>query len=194
MVKEVPAPPRDFAGIVARAQAGDQGAFQVIYEHFADPLFRYLYARCGDASLAEDLSGDLWVRVVERLPRFQLQGDDHAAAFAAWLYQIARNLVIDVFRRRSEHHVDLPETLVAPVARPDEQVLAVEAEQELRTAIEQLTTEQREVILLRFFEERSNAEVARLTGRSEGAVKVMQHRALGTLARKLNALRTRKDR
>jgi RNA polymerase sigma-70 factor (ECF subfamily) len=194
VVKGAVPPPRDLASIVARAQAGDQSAFQLIYEHFADPLFRYLYARCGDASLAEELAGDLWVRVVERLPRFQLQGDDHVAAFAAWLYQIARNLVIDMYRRRGEQHVDLPETLVAPAARPDEQILAAEAEQELRSVIEQLTPEQREVILLRFFEERSNAEVARLTGRSEGAVKVMQHRALGTLARKLNALRTRRDR
>lgn len=194
MVKQSAAPSLDLASMVARAQAGDQGAFQAIYEHFADPLFRYLYARCGDASLAEELAGDLWVRVVERLPRFRLQGDDYAAAFAAWLYQIARNLVIDMYRRRSENHVALPETLPASAARPDEHVMAAEAEQELRTVIEQLTPEQREVILLRFFEERSNAEVARLTGRSEGAVKVMQHRALGTLARKLNVLRTRKDR
>jgi RNA polymerase sigma-70 factor, ECF subfamily len=70
----------DLAQAVARAQAGDAAAFDTIYERFADPLFRFVYVRCGDAALAEELTGDLWVRVVEKLPSFQFPRGEPAAA------------------------------------------------------------------------------------------------------------------
>lgn len=179
----------DLANIVAQAQAGDHNAFDAIYNRFADPLFRYLYARCGDAGLAEELTGDLWVRVVEHLPAFRFPRGDPDAAFAAWMYRIARNLVIDYYRRKGGAHEPLAETLSAPDDPPDAQLIAADERQDLRAAMERLTAEQREVLMLRFVEERSNAEVARLTNRTEGAVKVMQHRALGALARVLGVQR-----
>jgi RNA polymerase sigma-70 factor, ECF subfamily len=175
----------NLANIVMQAQAGDHNAFDAIYDRFADPLFRYLYARCGDAALTEELTGDLWVRVVEHLPTFRFPRGDQEAAFAAWLYRIARNLIIDHYRRKGNVHMPLSETLSAPDLPHDEHVIAADERQELRAALEQLTAEQREVLMLRFIEECSHAEVARLTNRSEGAVKVMQHRALGALARVL---------
>jgi RNA polymerase sigma-70 factor, ECF subfamily len=173
----------DLADAVARAQVGDQAAFDAIYYHYAGVLFRYLYERCGSTVLAEELHGDLWVRVVERLPKFCFPRGCPEAAFAAWLYRIARNLVIDHARRKGNQNLPLAETLSAQDASPDEQVIAGDERRVLRSALEQLTVEQREVLLLRFFEERSNAEVALLTGRSENAVRVMQHRALSALAR-----------
>jgi RNA polymerase sigma-70 factor, ECF subfamily len=179
----------DLASTVARAQLGDQVAFDAIYDRFADALFRYLYARCGDAGLAEDLTGELWVRVVERLPAFRFHGGDPEAVFAGWLYRIARNLAIDSYRRRHHTSVPLPDTLSSRDTPPDEHVIAGDDRRALRAAIEQLTAEQREVLLLRFVEERSNAEVAVLTGRTENAVKVMQHRALGALSRMLGGRR-----
>jgi RNA polymerase sigma-70 factor (ECF subfamily) len=184
----------DLASTVAQAQLGDQVAFDAIYDRFADALFRYLYARCGDVALAEELTGDVWVRVVERLPAFRFPAGDPDAAFAGWLYRIARNLVIDSYRRRRHHaHVPLSDTLSANEAPPDEHVIAGDDRRALRAAIEQLTAEQREVVLLRFVEERTNAEVALLTGRSENAVKVMQHRALGALSRLLGGRRGQLD-
>ncbi len=95
----------ELASIVVRAQEGDQAAFDMIYEQFADALFRYLYARCGSAALAEELTGDVWVRVVERLPTFRFAGDNSEAVFAAWLYTIARNLLIDYYRRKRILHI-----------------------------------------------------------------------------------------
>ncbi|MFL5800676.1 MAG: RNA polymerase sigma factor [Roseiflexaceae bacterium] len=183
----------DLASTVVRAQEGDQAAFDAIYDQFADALFRYLYARCGNAALAEELTGDVWVRVVERLPAFHFAGGDPTAVFAGWLYKIARNLVIDSYRRKRTVHVPLTETLSSHDISPDERVIAGDARRALHAAIEQLTTDQREVLLLRFFEERSNAEVAQLTGRSENAVKVMQHRALTALARMLGVRRGQRD-
>jgi RNA polymerase sigma-70 factor (ECF subfamily) len=183
----------DLASTVVQAQLGDQVAFDTIYDRFADGLFRYLYARCGDVALAEELTGDVWVRVVERLPAFRFPGSDPDAAFAGWLYRIARNLVIDSYRRKRHTHVPLSDRLSAPEAPPEEYVIAGDDRRALRAAIEQLTAEQREVVLLRFVEERTNAEVALLTGRSENAVKVMQHRALGALSRLLGGRRGQLD-
>lgn len=173
----------DLATLVRRAQAGDSAAFETIYHHFADPIFRFLYARCGDAGLAEELAGDFWVRVVEQMPRFRYPADRGDAVFAGWLYRIARNMVIDAHRQRAKSPLDLDETTVVVDEDPNARVIAAEDRDELRAAVEQLTPEQREVVLLRFVEERSHAEVAMLTGSTEGAVKVMQHRALKALAR-----------
>lgn len=184
----------DLSAAIKRAQAGDQRAFDVIYDRFADPLFRYVYARCGDATLAEDLIGDLWVRVVERIAGFRLPAEGVEAAFAAWLYRIAYNLVIDHFRRKDSGHVTLNPDVSDREPTPDEHAISGDERRELHAAIEQLTPDQREVVLLRFIEERSNAEVAALTGRSEGAVKVMQHRALGALAKLLGGSRGRRPK
>ena len=185
---------RDLTGTVAAAQAGDQAAFDAIYDRFAEPLFHYLYARCGDAELAEELTGDLWVRVVERLPAFRFRGNAPEAVFAGWLYRIARNLMTDAYRRRDHTNLPLVETIPSHAMPLDARLIAEEEQRELCTALERLTTEQREVLQMRFIEERSPTEVARLTGRSEGAVKVMQHRALGALARMLGVQRRRRDR
>ncbi|NTU78909.1 MAG: sigma-70 family RNA polymerase sigma factor [Chloroflexales bacterium] len=171
--------------VLARAQRGDQRAFDLIYHRFADPLFRYIYARSGDASQAEELHGDLWLRVVERLGSFRPPPSGVDAAFAAWLYRIAYNMVIDSVRRRGGPGVSLDIEIVSHDPAPDEQIIVASEAEALHAAIERLTPDQREVVVMRFFEERSNAEVAALTGRSEGAVKVMQHRALKTLARLL---------
>ncbi len=176
----------DLAALVRQAQAGDSAAFEAIYHHFADPIFRFLYARCGDAGLAEELAGDFWVRVVEQLPRFRYPADRNEAAFAAWLYRIARNMVIDDHRQRAKRPLDLDETTVVVDHDPNAGMIAAEERDALRAAVEQLTPEQRAVILLRFVEERSHAEVGNMMNRSEGAIKVMQHRALKALARAFN--------
>lgn len=183
------APARELATLVARAQAGDRNAFDAIYERFADALFRYIYARCGNPTMAEELMGDLWVRVVERLGKFQFPPGEPDAAFAAWLYRIAHNLVIDAYRRRGDLSMPLLENIAVQDQSPDELAIMSDEKRELHEALQLLTPDQREVLLLRFFEEMSHAEVARQMGRTEGAVKVMQHRALGALARLLGGER-----
>lgn len=183
------APGVDLAAAVARVQAGDAAAFDTIYERFADPLYRFVYVRCGDAALAEELTGDLWVRVVEKLPSFQFPKGEPEAAFAGWLYTIARNLVIDHSRRKRHDSQPLLETLSSNEATPDEQALVGEEHRELRNAIDKLTPDQRTVVLLRFVEDRSNADVAQLMAKTEGAVKLLQYRALDALARTLGGRR-----
>jgi RNA polymerase sigma-70 factor (ECF subfamily) len=179
--------PDDLGGLIADAQQGDQRAFDAIYARFADALFRYLYARTGDQMQAEDLLGELWVRVVERLPSFRLPAGalDAERAFGAWLYRIAYHLAVDSSRRARRVGEPLDEQIDSGEAPPESGLIAADERDALRAALERLTADQREVVLLRFYEERSSAEVAELTGRSVGAVKVLQHRALGSLARLL---------
>jgi RNA polymerase sigma-70 factor (ECF subfamily) len=133
--------------------------------------------------LADELFADLWLHVVASLPAFHFRSGDPETVFAGWLYRIARNLAANASRQSSVRTVPLTQSIATREPAPDEQVIAAEERQEVCAALEQLTPEQREVLLLRFVEERSPTEVAVLTGRSVGAVKVMQHRAVRALAR-----------
>ncbi len=174
--------PHDLPTLVARAQSGDETAYGAIFERFGDPVYRYLAVRCGDAHLAEELTGELWVRVVEHLPAFRFRHPPSEAAFAAWLYRIAKNLLHDKYRRSAREPGPLTEMMPSSERPLDDQVIAREAHQRLHAAIAQLTPEQREVVLFRFMEERHIADVALLMERSQGAVKTLQYRALHALA------------
>ena len=182
----------DLVTLVTRAQAGDVAAFDTVFEHFADPMYRYVYAHCGDAHLAEDLTGDLWVKVVEHLPTFRFRHTPSDVVFRAWLYRIARNLITDFYRRSGHQSIPLIETTPSSDISLDDHVIQDEARQHVHESMKHLTVDQREVIFLRFIEERSIAEVVALIGRSEGAVKLLQYRGLDALARVFGVQRRRK--
>src|SRR5687768_11261775 len=128
----------DLSEAIERVQQGDQRAFDLIYDRFADALFRYMYARCGDPTLAEDLLGDLWVRVIERLSSFHRPPSGVEPAFAAWLYRIAHNLVIDSFRRKRARNLPLDPGLTAWEPPPDEQAILRDERRQLHAAIARL--------------------------------------------------------
>jgi RNA polymerase sigma-70 factor, ECF subfamily len=131
------------------------------------------------------------LRVLESIKRYRFRG----VAFSAWVFRIARNRVIDLKRRQSRHkEVDVPETLVAPHANTHQQAELALNRDNLRVAMSYLTEEQRQVMLLRFIEGFDNASVSRIVGRSESAVKSLQHRALNSMRRKLNGQDGRRGR
>jgi RNA polymerase sigma-70 factor (ECF subfamily) len=169
--------------IIAQAQHNNQFAYEHIYTRYVDMLYRYLYARCQNTSLAEEALSELWLRVVQYLPNFRIPEHGVDQAFTSWLYRIARNLSIDMVRKDRFTSDALPDTLLSSDPDLDDSLLAQDDKRILRAAMEKLTVEQREVIHMRFHEDRTSAEVAVLTGRSESAVKALQHRALGALAR-----------
>jgi RNA polymerase sigma-70 factor, ECF subfamily len=173
----------ELAEIIVRAQRNDQWAYEQIYNRYVDALYRYLYARCGNAAMAEEALGELWLRVVQHLPRFRVPADGADQAFSAWLYRIARNLLVDMQRSHRFTAGDIPASLAAPTAELDAAVQQRDEHRQLVDAVNRLTADQREVILLRFHGEMTSAEVAQRTGRSETAVKALQHRALAALAR-----------
>ena len=172
----------DEARLVERAQQGDPAAFARIYERHQPAVYRYVYYRVGDAATAEDLTGEVFVRVVEKIDRFAYRG----RPLLSWLYTIARNAVID-YQRRAGLTVMLPldERLVAEGEDVEEAAERELTRRRLAAALGHLTEDQRQVILLKFVEEMSNEEVARTVGKSIGAVKALQHRALASLQRVL---------
>jgi RNA polymerase sigma-70 factor, ECF subfamily len=176
---------QDEASLIRLAQRGDEMACAALYDRHYDAVYRYCYYRLGDAELAQDLACEVFVRMVERLDAFRVRG----RPLLAWLYTIARNLLTDHHRKNGRaSHVPLDEAsqevpdVGIDLGRHVDQRLGAEC---LAAALAYLTEEQRQVILLKFMEDLDNAQVAHLLGKTEGAVKSLQHRALGALRRAL---------
>jgi len=172
----------DEALLLERARTCDPQALSQVYDLYTARIHSYIYHRVGDAILAEDLTGQVFLRMLEAIR------SDHAwtSSFSGWIYRIAHNLVVDHFRRRSRSsHVGLDEAPDMPSERHDPVDSAEQrlAEDHLRAAITRLTEEQAQVVSLRFLEEKSIAEVAQIIGKSEGAVKALQYRAVIALRR-----------
>jgi RNA polymerase sigma-70 factor (ECF subfamily) len=168
------------AHIVKRAQQGDQAAFTAIYDQYYDAVYTYLYYRVTDTALAEDLTADVFVRLVKYIHTFT-PGDK---PILAWLYTIAANLLTD-HRRKNGRYTWLPldESLTAGLTDPGGLSQQKWQHNCLLAAVNQLAEEQRQVVLLKFVEKWSNASIAQHLGRTEGAVKSLQHRALESLRR-----------
>ncbi len=166
--------------LMQAVRAGDLSAFQALYERHHGTVFTFLARSLGDRRSAEDLLQETFLRVFARREDYR-----PTAAFRAWLFAIARNLVIDEFRRRGAHpdaDLDSPlEELAAPDASPLEQAEGQELARRLQAAVGWLSPSQREVLLLSRFTGLNHEEVARVTGGSPAAVRVTLHRALRRL-------------
>lgn len=169
--------------LIQRAQQGNADALADLYQHYAPLLFRYFFFRTNDQTTAEDLTGEVFLRLVESLQHYH----DRGFPFAAWLFRIAHARVVDYHRYRARRPSEaLSEQAVDP--QPDPEALAAHKWDIARIAntLVLLTDEQQTVIQLRFVEGYSLEETARLMQKTIGAVKAMQHRALQYLTHKLN--------
>lgn len=171
--------------VITLAQRNDQAAYEQLYNRFVDQLYRYLYIRCNDAELAEEVLGELWLRVVRYLPQFKAPAKGVDQALASWLYRIARNLSVDATRNQHRCVYGVPEMIESPEPLTEDRIVAEDEHKLLHAAMSALTIEQREIIVLRFHDDRTISEIAALTGRTETAIKGLQHRAVGALARAL---------
>jgi RNA polymerase sigma-70 factor (ECF subfamily) len=174
--------------LIPACQRGDAGAVEALYDFYAGRIYRYLLGRTGDADAAEDLTTEVFLRVIEHVRRFRLNAERPAASFSAWLYRIAANLAADHHRARRRQPVSGLEdhdTLASPVPSPHHQAEKREGLERLSAAMEHLTEDQRLVVLGKFGEGMSNAQAAAWLGKTEGAVEALQHRALRTLGRLL---------
>jgi len=171
---------KDEATLIRRAREGDPSAFAEIYDRYQPAIYRYIFYRVGDTATAEDLTSEVFVRLVEKNYHLTYQG----RPLLAWLYTIARNLVTDYHRRSGQVTVlPLDERLVDGATDTEEGHEHMLIRQRLAGAIARLTEDQRQVILLKFFEGLDNETVARVLGKSIGAVKALQHRGLAALRR-----------
>jgi RNA polymerase sigma-70 factor (ECF subfamily) len=173
--------------LVELAQGGDREAFGQLYDAYVDTVHRYLFVRVGQRALAEDLTSETFVRALRRIDSFAWQGKD----IAAWFITIARNLVADhVKSARFRFEVTTADMRDADVQvdGPAEEVLARQRDERLVRAIRTLRPDQAECITLRFLQGLTLAETARVLGRSEGAVKQLQLRAIRALRTSLEGL------
>lgn len=163
-----------------KARENDVEALGRLYDRYAPLIYSYLYRRLYDARLAEDLTGEVFVRVLQAIQSRRLWH----TSFRGWLYRIAHNLVVDYYRRQpSTQTVALDERLMAAQDDPDSALAEKLSHQRLRAAIARLTWDQQQVLALRFGEQLSSQEVANVMGKTVGAVDALQHRALRTLRR-----------
>ena len=172
----------DEAQLIRRAKLGDQTAFAEIYTRHHDAVYTYLLYRVNDVQVAEDLTGEVFLRLVTKIDRFTYRG----RPILAWLYTVARNLLADHYRQaRRDDPLPLEERIVAASSDPSQTAERRLEQACLARAMQHIAESHRQVILLRFVEGLSHAETAQILGRTENATKVLQHRALKALRRAL---------
>jgi RNA polymerase sigma-70 factor (ECF subfamily) len=166
--------------LIRRAKECDPSAFARIYEHYYQDIYNYIYYRIkGNVHLAEDLAAEVFLIVLESIDTYTFRG----IPFSAWLFRIAKNVLGQYFRKESRP-VDLPLEEPIPVeVSPGDIVERGLTQQQLVQALRDLTEDQQEVIILKFVDGLSNAEAGQVLGKSEGAIKSLQHRALNSLNR-----------
>ena len=167
----------DVETMVRDARAGDSAALGQLYDTYRDRVARFATGRLGDAEKAEDVTSETFEAVLRNLGSYRAGTD-----FEAWLFTIAHRRVADHFRRRfRRREVELDEAAHPAVGGPEEAVLAAERRAEVAGAFRRLRADQQEVLALRVLGGLSAAQVGEVLGKSEGAVRVAQHRALRSL-------------
>jgi len=168
--------------LLERAQQFDPKALAKIFDAYYARIHGYIYRRIGSPSLAEDMAGEVFLRLLEAIktqrgPRTNL---------LAWLYRVAHNLIVDHYRRQSKAATQsLEDWLVSVPDNLSDGVDLALTQEQLRIAVGRLTLDQQQVIVLKFVEGLSNAQVGMILGKPEGAIKSLQHRALAALRRQI---------
>ena len=169
--------------LLQRARLGDADAFAELYQDNVQAIYRYIVNRVNDIHLAEDLTGDVFTKALQGLNKYQDQGKP----FVAWLYRIAHARVVDHYRKsgRRQPESDIDDESIRVDPEMDEGMDRGQMAQLIRAAIADLTDDQQQVVALRFMEGYRIEVVAQLMGKQPNAIKALQHRALRTLAKRL---------
>ena len=169
--------------LVERAKE-DPAAFGVLYERYVKKIYSYIYYRTGNHHDAEDLTARTFYRALSNMDGYVNRG----VPFSAWLYRIAHNLVANWHRDRSRRPVIPLDELVLASRRKADPHQLIEANEEKETllqAIRHLPADRQQLLILKFVEKMSNAEIGQVMGRSEGAIKSLYHRTLIALRKEL---------
>lgn len=177
--------------VVERARSGDREALARLYDHYFPRVYHYILARTGNSAEAEDVTEDIFVRMLGGIARFEWR----QAPFAAWLFRIARNQLVSHLRhngvRRNE--TSIPDSVPDTTPDPFTQVEIRLSCDQVFEASRALPNAQREVIWLRFAAGLSVGDTARVLGKREGNVKVLQHQAIARLRKILAPSEQGKD-
>ena len=170
--------------IIQGAKQGDSSCFSQLYDHYLPPIYRFIYLKVTHREEAEDLAHEVFLSAWQNLPRYHPQG----FPFSSWLYKIARNKVIDHYRLKKPN---VSMTMIdAELAGADaslelhlDEHLSLE---EIQKAIRTLKPDQQDVLLMKFMADLPHSEISRIMGKSEGAVRIIQHRAIQAIRGLLN--------
>ncbi|MCL5411331.1 MAG: sigma-70 family RNA polymerase sigma factor [Patescibacteria group bacterium] len=168
--------------LIQKARAGDREAFGYLYQRYYAPVFRYVYFRIRRKEDAEDLTETVFLRTYQSIEKFNYIGQE----FLAYLFIVARNLVIDFWRRKKE--LPLDDQILSKEDYPEDELERDEKSRIIHQAIQGLNTMQQEVVILKFIEELPNNEIAKMLGRSEEAIRQIQCRALKALRERLKEI------
>lgn len=170
----------DDAELVRRAQNGNSNAIGKLYDHHQPHIYRFVWSRVRHQQTAEDMTGEIFTRMVTNLPNYR----DTGLPFRAWLYRIARNLIVDHFRQHSERiplPLDEAENITENVENLDTLVQQKITVESVEQALDHIDPEQREVVVMRFLVGLPLKEVALSLHKTVPAVKSLQHRGLQAL-------------
>ena len=168
---------------VRRARGGDAKAFGLLYDEYSGRVYAFIRSRVESTHDAEDVTATVFLKAWEAIRSY----DERGLPFSAWLFRIARNAIVDEYRRTTRRPAPTDEPIEAgePVEGPEAAVVAAADAARVRAAVGALTEEQAAVIALRFWWDMSLKETAEAIGKNENAVKALQHRAVRALARAL---------
>lgn len=165
--------------VIRQAQQGKSEAIATLYKMYADVIYRYIFYRVPTTEDAEDLTAEVFLRMVEGLPQYNYKG----IPFEAWLYRISAARIADFYRRTKRRpQTELSDMLRDQEALPEEQIQQNEEIETLRQALQQFSDDEQTILILRFLERKSHKEVGSILGKTANAVKAAQHRALIQLA------------
>jgi RNA polymerase sigma-70 factor (ECF subfamily) len=173
----------DERGLIARAGHGDKNAVSTLYEGYAQAIFRYISYRVESDVIAEDLTAEVFLRMVQGLPRYQ----DSGAPFGAWLYRIAATQIADHHRGKRRIAGPLSDQQPSDDTDPLGKTAKAQEQAQLRLALKSLPEDFQTLLILRFMQGLPHTEVAAILNKSDAAIRVMQHRALKALAKVLGA-------
>lgn len=167
-------------GLIRRAAEGDSSAFGLLYDRYQPAIYRFVYLKVSHREEAEDITHQVFLRAWQNIHTFEDQG----LPITSWLYKIARNRVVDHYRTRryTTNIEELPEEAINLV-QPDDQDRVEKriALEKVYKALQSLPEDQQTVLIMRFIEELSHKEISHIIDKSEGTVRVLQHRAIKSL-------------
>jgi len=191
--------PEELKQLVQQAKDGDSSAFSKLYEHYLTPIFRFVFFRVRTHEDAEDLTQHVFLKAWSALPEFGTSTRfaarrENSGSFSAWLYRIARNTTIDYWRKKKPLTLDpssptfqnRQDNTLDPLAFADQK----EETEHIRDALHILNEDQQTILTLKFIEDLSNKEIAQITGKTEGAIRQIQSRALRALRQHLKETHT----
>ena len=172
--------------LLLKVASGDKEAFGQLYDFYAPKIFRFVRLKVGSQVLAEDLTSESFLRIWEYLKREEKEIEE---SFQALLYKIARNLLVDHYKRKSSQEIllddDFRDFLLKQPAK--DEIVSKESAEEIHKALVQIKDEYQNVIIWYYIDELSVPEIAKIMDKSQGAVRVLIHRALKALKARLEA-------